>query len=178
MSLSTKRKANNEQLDHAEEAKVETLDQRERASTNKIALNDGGAYFASCSSETAEEEDAHETPCAAEKGLVTKLTCDVCNPVHLKHLRKQRLKKDSAAPPPPKENSDFIRRGRKFSFRNFGFNKRIKVSKCHTSSRQRGDHFLRRPFPLGPSSSSSKRNMELSSLTAACFFSALSALLK
>ena len=116
MSLSTKRKANNEQLDHAEEAKVETIDQRERASTNKIALNDGGAYFASCSSETAEEEDAHETPCAAEKGLVTKLTCDVCNPVHLKHLRKQRLKKDSAAPPPPQGKLEFHKKTRKKIF--------------------------------------------------------------
>ena len=114
-ACSTKCKANDEQLDRAEEAKVETLEQRERASTNKIATNDGGTNFASFSSETAEEEDAHETLCAAEKGLVTKWTCDVCNPVHLKHLRKQRLKKVSAAPPPPKENSNFIRQGRKFS---------------------------------------------------------------
>jgi hypothetical protein len=28
-----------------------------------------------CSFETAEEEDAYETLCAAEKGLVTKWTC-------------------------------------------------------------------------------------------------------
>ena len=38
-------------------------------------------------------------------------------------------------------------------------------------------HLLRRPLPFPPSSSS-RRNMELSSLNAACFFSTLSALRK
>ncbi len=38
-------------------------------------------------------------------------------------------------------------------------------------------YLLRRPLPLAPCSSS-KRNMELSSLRAACFFSTLSAFLK
>jgi hypothetical protein len=32
----------------------------------------------SCSFETFEEAEAHETLCAAEKSLVTEWTCDVC----------------------------------------------------------------------------------------------------
>ena len=109
-------KSNGGELDHAEGTKFEAVDAaqiwRNKQECERYHKWTAERWICeacnACSFETAEEADAHETLCAAEKSLATKWACDVCKSCSFETFEEAEALRETVLPMPPPS-----RRGRK-----------------------------------------------------------------